>query len=73
MKESLRFRTVQSLPPCTIATSRPRKQQRLWPGAVFCSRHFKDGKPADEAFMSTCFPCHNKTKPSDFVFTRYAP
>jgi hypothetical protein len=35
--------------------------------------HFKDGKPADEAFMSTCFPCHNKTKPSDFVFTRYAP
>jgi hypothetical protein len=35
--------------------------------------HFKDGKPAGESFMSTCFPCHNKTKASDFVFTRYAP
>jgi hypothetical protein len=21
--------------------------------------HFKDGKPGDEAFMKTCFPCHN--------------
>jgi len=35
--------------------------------------HFKDGKPGDEAFMNTCFPCHNQTKGSDLVFTRYAP
>jgi hypothetical protein len=35
--------------------------------------HFKDGKPGDEAFMNTCFPCHNKAKDSDLVFTRYAP
>ena len=35
--------------------------------------HFKDGKPAGDASMSTCFPCHNKTGASDFVFTRYAP
>ena len=35
--------------------------------------HFKDGKPGDEAFMSTCFPCHNQTKARDLVFTRYAP
>src|SRR6202165_4464835 len=35
--------------------------------------HFKDGKAADAAFMNTCFPCHNQTKASDLVFTRYAP
>ena len=35
--------------------------------------HFKDGKPGDEAFMSTCFPCHNQAKARDLVFTRYAP
>jgi len=35
--------------------------------------HFKDGKPGDEVFMSTCFPCHNQAKAHDLVFTRYAP
>ena len=35
--------------------------------------HFKDGKPGDEAFMSTCFPCHNQAKTRDLVFTRSAP
>ena len=35
--------------------------------------HFKDGKPGDEAFMKTCFPCHNQAKDRDLVFTRYAP
>jgi len=35
--------------------------------------HFKDGKPGDEAFMKTCFPCHNQVKARDLVFTRYAP
>jgi len=35
--------------------------------------HFKDGKPGDEAFMKTCFPCHQQTKARDLVFTRYAP
>jgi len=35
--------------------------------------HFKDGKPGDEAFMKTCFPCHNQAKASDLVFTHYAP
>lgn len=25
------------------------------------------------AFMKTCFPCHEKTKATDLVFTRYAP
>lgn len=34
--------------------------------------HFKDGKPGDEAFMKTCFPCHARAS-QDFVFTRYAP
>src|SRR5579872_1008786 len=35
--------------------------------------HFnKDGKPLDEAFMKTCFPCHNQIKARDLVFTRYA-
>lgn len=35
--------------------------------------HFNDGKPADESFMKTCFPCHQAIKARDFVFTRYAP
>jgi hypothetical protein len=34
--------------------------------------HFKDGKPANAAFMKPCFPCHEKAKATDFVFTRYA-
>ena len=35
--------------------------------------HFADGKPGDAAFMKSCFPCHEKTKGSDLVFTHYAP
>ncbi len=36
--------------------------------------HFSpDGKPADAAFMSPCFPCHEKVKNTDLVFTHYAP
>jgi hypothetical protein len=34
---------------------------------------FKDGKPADEALLKTCFPCHEPGKAQDFVFTLYAP
>jgi cytochrome P460 len=34
--------------------------------------HFKDGKPGDEAFMKTCFPCHEQAKARDLVFTRYS-
>jgi hypothetical protein len=35
--------------------------------------HFKDGKPAEAAFMKPCFPCHQKANGSDLVFTHYAP
>lgn len=35
--------------------------------------HFVNGKSGDAAFMKTCFPCHEKTKASDRVFTHYAP
>jgi hypothetical protein len=35
--------------------------------------HFNDGKPADEAVLKTCFPCHVAIKDRDLVFTRYAP
>jgi cytochrome P460 len=34
---------------------------------------FNDGRPADEAVHSNCFPCHEPAKTRDFVFTRYAP
>jgi hypothetical protein len=34
---------------------------------------FEDGKPAGEATLRTCFPCHEQIKARDFVFTRYAP
>jgi hypothetical protein len=33
----------------------------------------KDGKPADEAKIKTCAPCHAPNKAHDFVFTYYAP
>jgi len=33
---------------------------------------FKDGKPADEALLKTCFPCHEPVKARDFVFTHYS-
>jgi hypothetical protein len=32
----------------------------------------KDGKPADEAKMKTCAPCHEPAKDHDYVFTHYA-
>ena len=35
--------------------------------------HFKEGVPADDDFMKTCFACHNQAKARDLVFTRYAP
>lgn len=34
---------------------------------------FNDGKPADEAVLKTCFPCHQAIEARDFVFTNYAP
>ncbi len=33
----------------------------------------EDGKPADEAKLKTCFPCHEPIRARDFVFTHYAP
>jgi hypothetical protein len=33
----------------------------------------KDRKPADEAKMKTCYPCHEPIKARDFIFTQYAP
>ena len=35
--------------------------------------HFNDGKPADNAFMQSCFPCHEAIKSRDYIFTRYSP
>lgn len=37
--------------------------------------HFNasDRKPGDATLMKTCFPCHEKTKATDLVFTHYAP
>lgn len=37
--------------------------------------HFNasDKKPATEAALKTCAPCHEKTKATDDVFTHYAP
>jgi len=34
---------------------------------------FKDGKPAEEAVLKACFPCHRSLKAGDLVFTNYAP
>ena len=36
--------------------------------------HFNnDGKAADEKFMQSCFPCHQKIESRDLVFTKCAP
>jgi hypothetical protein len=35
--------------------------------------HFNDGKTAETAALTTCFPCHAAIKDRDYVFTRYAP
>ncbi len=35
--------------------------------------HFANGKAGDAAFMKSCFPCHEKAKATDLVFTHYAP
>ncbi len=37
--------------------------------------HFngREEKPAAVALLQTCFPCHQKNKSRDLVFTRYAP
>jgi hypothetical protein len=32
----------------------------------------KDGKPAPNSKMSTCYPCHEPFKSRDFIFTKYA-
>jgi cytochrome P460 len=34
---------------------------------------FQDGKPANAKSMKSCFPCHEKAKATDLVFTRYVP
>jgi hypothetical protein len=33
---------------------------------------FKDGRPADEAVIKTCAPCHAPARANDFVFSHYA-
>ena len=33
---------------------------------------FKDGKPADQAVLNTCYPCHESIKSHDLVFTHYS-
>ena len=42
-------------------------------GWGFAHFNASDGKPGNEAFMKTCFPCHEQAKASDLVFTHYAP
>ena len=32
----------------------------------------KDGKPTDEATMTSCFSSHQAIKGRDFIFSRYA-
>jgi Cytochrome P460 len=34
---------------------------------------FKDGKPAEEATLKTCFLCHQPFKAGDLVFSHYSP
>ena len=50
------------------------KDSRKWPSTGgWGYAQFKDGKPAEEALLKTCAPCHVPAKSNDFVFTHYAP
>jgi hypothetical protein len=51
------------------------KDSKKWPstGGWGFAQFDKDGKPADDATIKTCFPCHEPIKARDFVFTQYAP
>jgi hypothetical protein len=77
----LRTKTTKSLAKNNLSYPAPQQTFSLWSrtqkkyaatgGWGFA--HFQDGKPSgDEAFMKTCFPCHNEIKARDLVFTRYA-
>ncbi len=33
----------------------------------------KDGKPADQKKMATCYACHEPIKDRDYLFTKYTP
>jgi hypothetical protein len=37
--------------------------------------HFngREEKPAEKATLKSCFPCHERCKDHDLVFTRYSP
>ena len=37
--------------------------------------HFNesDRKPANEAMLKSCFPCHQAVESRDYLFTRYSP
>ena len=34
---------------------------------------FKEGKPAADTLLKTCFPCHVPAKGRDYLFTHYSP
>ena len=50
------------------------KDSRKYPstGGWGFAQFDKDGHPADEAHLKTCFPCHQAGNARDLVFTRYA-
>ena len=50
------------------------KDSRKYPstGGWGFAQFDKDGHPADEAHLKTCFPCHHAGNARDLVFTRYA-
>jgi len=47
--------------------------QYCWIRDTGSAQFDKDGNPADEAKLQTCYPCHAAIKDRDFVFTHYSP
>jgi hypothetical protein len=50
------------------------KNSKIWPASGgWGFAQFKNGRPANQAVIRTCAPCHAPAKANDFVFTRYSP
>ena len=49
------------------------KKYPLTGGWGFAHFNENDRKPANEAFMQSCFPCHQAIQSRDLVFTLYSP
>src|ERR1700722_18807484 len=64
---------VAGAPPNVQFMVKDKKKYAATGGGGFAHFNGRDDKPAPKAVLQSCFPCHQKMKARDLVFTRYAP